>query len=373
MLVDAGGVTCVVDAFCYGPQRALRLHVPGFGVSEVHAGVMSLCGNKVALCTTTMDLNTLRDAVADMDRRKVNEDVSSAAKSALEAAAAVGTETPMVILTDIRRCIVDLTDVVRRNGEDEAEREIRAERRHQELIATLQQMAAAASNSAATSYRPQSRASVSNSGDKREFYHHDVTISTGAHVIGVILIQIDNVMQNSGQLPEQGSKDAVILDLKGWSGPVTKVAAVESPNTRNRTKVSLPKLSQSETTIALEMVSSTIQGRAQPFNVSRLMDLQQSCPALIGIVEEIRQRLIRCPGIIPEGRRERIGYLRFPYVTKDGDLNVSRVASDYVSAGPLVLDSVPKLKDASKKLYVSEVLEKCTPPIVAYNKAKAIS
>lgn len=334
---------------------------------------VSVCSNKVACRTLMMDLNALRDAVADMDRRKVNEDVSLAAKSALEAAAAVGTETPMVILTDIRRCIVDLTEVVRDNGIAQAERETRAERRHQELIATLQQLSIAASSSAASSYRPQSRASMSNSGEKREFYHHDVTISTGAQVVAVILIQMDVVMQNSGQLPEQGSKDAVILDLKGWSGPVTKVAAVESPNTKTRTKLSLPKLSQSETATALEMVSSTVQGRTQPFNVSRLMELQQSCPSVVGIVEEVRQRLMRCPGIIPEGRRERMGYLRFPYVTKDGDLNISRVASDYVSAGPFVVDSVPKLKDASKKFYVSEVLEKGTAPILAYNRAKTIS
>lgn len=335
--------------------------------------MMSLYGNKVARLTPMMDLNALRDAVADMDRRKVNEDVSFAAKSALEAAAAVGTETPMVILTDIRRCIVELTEVVRHNGELEAERETRTEKRHQELIATLQQMVTATQSSTPFSYRPQSRASMSNAGEKREFYHHDITISTGAQVVAVILIQMDAVMQNSGQLPDQGSKDAVILDLKGWSGPVTKVAAVESPNTKNRVKLSLPKLSQSETTIALEMVSSTVQGRTQPFNVSRLMELQQSCPSVVGIVEEVRQRLIRCPGIIPEGRRERMGYLRFPYVTKDGDLNVSRVANDYVSAGPFVIDSVPKLKDASKKFYVSEVLEKGTAPIMAYNRAKAIS
>jgi len=91
-----------------------------------------------------MDMNTLRDAVADMDRRKVRDEVSSAAKSSLDAAASIGTETPMVVLRDIRRTILDIQNLmveherneVMRHTECEAQREVR----HNELIATLQQL-----------------------------------------------------------------------------------------------------------------------------------------------------------------------------------------------------------------------------------------
>jgi hypothetical protein len=320
-----------------------------------------------------MDQSALRDAVSDMDRRKQREEVSFAAKSGLDAASNIGTETPMVVLLDIRKCITDLSETLTENERIEAERESRREERHHELIATLQSMALQVSGTSSMPYRPMSRDSIGSSTDKRQFFHKDTVITTGPQIIGVVLMQLDKVLQNSGQLPEYGSNDAVILDLKGWSSPVSKVAAVGSASTKNRSKIALPKLSQHETASTLEIVASTTQGRIQPFRVSEALTLQQSCPGLIGIVEEIRQRIIRCPGIIPEGRRERLAHFKFPYVTRDGDLNIGRIAHDFVKAGPLVTESLPKMKDAAKKLYVLEVLENGTAPILAYNKAKTIN
>ena len=320
-----------------------------------------------------MDLNTLRDAVSDMERRKVKEEVTVAAKSSLDAAANIGTETPIVILRDIRRCIVDIQSLLIDNERNEEIREVRREQRHEELIATLQSMAVRTQSDSGTYTRSVSRASMGSVSEKRQFFHYDTSISTGSKVIAVILMQLDSVLQNSGQLPEHRTKDAVILDLKGWSSPVMKVAAVDSMVTANRTKISLPKLSQLETTTALEIVSSTEVGRSQSFRVSDVVRLQQSCPAIMGIVEEVRQRIMKCPGVIPEGRRERMSHLKFPYATREQDLNVVAIPDGYTKAGPLVIDSVPKLKDAGKKAYIAEVLGNGTVPILAYNKAKVIS
>lgn len=325
-----------------------------------------------------MDLRTLEDAVRDMDRRKVQEEVGLAAKSGLDAAASVGTETPMVLLRDIRRCMLDMSEMLREfereRCEREAAREIRKEQEHSEIIATLQQMSSGVSGSTVAPRQSMSRdsmMSMNTVGEKREFYDHNTRISTGAQVVAAVLMQLDSVLQNSGQLPHIEAKDTVILDLKGWSSPILKVSGVESANTANRPKVNLPKQSQQETITVLEKVSSTTQGRTQSFRVADVVVLQNTCPSVMGIVEEIRQRLLRCPGILPESRRERLAYLRYPYATRDAELNVSRTAEAYKSVGPVLLDGVSKLKDDRKKFYVSEVLTNSVQPIVAYNKAKA--
>lgn len=355
-------------------QCLLRLHVSGLSVTEVHNDwIHDMSQHSCVVTHSTMDVNALRDAVSDMDRRKVREEVSSAAKSSLDAAASIGAETPMVILRDIRRCILDVEAMMADNERNEDAREQRAEQRHQELIATLQQLTIQSQPDPGNYRRSTSRASIGSISEKRQFYENDTEIKTGAQVVALILMRLDKVLQNSGQLPDSGTKDAVILDLKGWTSPVLKVSAVESIVTSNRTKIVMPKPSQVETITALDIVASTEMGRPQTVRVTDIVRLQQSCPAMMGILEEIRQRIMKCPGIIPEGRRERMSHLKFPYTTREQELNVVAIPSDYLKAGPLVTDSVPKLKDVAKKLYVSEVLEKGTAPIIAYNRSKALN
>jgi hypothetical protein len=320
-----------------------------------------------------MDTKALQDALLDMDRRKVQDEVTSAAKSGLDAAANVGTETPMVILRDIRRCIVDLSELIRQREMVEQEREVQVERRHNEMIATLQRIsvqASAGSVGPRTSMSRDSIGSVNGPEDERFFYHYHTKIRTGPQIVSLILMQLDKVLENSGQLPNEANTDAVILDIKGWSSSVIKIAAAESGVTANKSKLELPKLSQQETTEALNIVSSTTQGRGQPFRVSDVLRLQESSSGLMGVVEEVRQRIMKCPGVIPEGRRTRMAYLKWPYTTREGDLNVGMIFEGFVRAGPVVTDGIPKLKDDAKKFYISEVLGKGTVPILAFNKAK---
>ena len=320
-----------------------------------------------------MDTSALQEAIRDMDRRKVQDEVDTAAKSGLDAAASIGTETPMVVLRDIRRCITDLEEVMREKEHMEQEREKRREERHVELIATLQRMTIQTPSAGGGSRNSVSRDSIgsmSTIGEKRIFYHYDTKITTGAQIVAAVLMQFDKLLQNSGQLPHTEGSDAAILDLKGWSSPILKVVAVESSVTVTRTKVDLPKPTQQESITTLEIVSSTIQGRAPPFRVADAFRLQQECVGLMGIVEEVRQRLIRCPGILPDGRRERLAHLRFPYITRDEDLNISMAGEGFARASPVVTDSVPKWKDDAKRAYISEVLGKGTKPIIAFNKTR---
>lgn len=320
-----------------------------------------------------MDTKALQDAILNMDRRKVQDEVTSAAKSGLDAAASIGTETPMVILRDIRRCITDLAEVIREREEIEREREARAEARHTEMIATLQSIAISASAGGSGSRMSLSRESMGSVGspaEKRKFYHYNVEVSTGPRVVALILMQLDQVLRNSGQLPSDLAADSAILDLKGWSSPILKVSGTESSVTMTKTKVEMPKLSQQETVAALEKISSTTEGRSQPFRVSDASQLQELCGGLMGIVEEVRQRLIKCPGVLPESKRTRLAYLKHPYVTREGDLNISMIADGFVKAGPVVVDGVAKFKDDARKFYISEVLGKGTVPVIAFNKAK---
>ena len=87
-----------------------------------------------------MDTSALKKAILEMERRKVHDEVTEVAKSGLDAAASVGAETPVIILKDIWRCIMEMGDVMRERGQTERERELRREERHVELISALQQM-----------------------------------------------------------------------------------------------------------------------------------------------------------------------------------------------------------------------------------------
>lgn len=318
-----------------------------------------------------VNLNTLAEALRGMDRRKEEAEVDQEAKSALEVASGIGTETPMIVLRDVRRCILDLTKVMTDISEQIASTEKRAEQRHAELIASVQQItfnSVQVSNTPTPNSSRRQSTQFGNIKTANEYYYKDEEIKTGFRIVAVVLLQLHEVASKCEHMPDVGDVDPIMMDVKAWASAVTLVSSPASTVTPMKEKVQLPKLSSSETQEALDIVTSTLQGRKKTCRIEDIANLCSSCPGLISIVMEIAQRIVKCPGIIAEDKRLRVSHIGVSVVDRDGSLSVSRGSQQ--RANPNVLSNVPKLKFEDKKRYVSMILEDNMRPILALQKCR---
>lgn len=316
-----------------------------------------------------MDDKLLADAIVQMDRRKVEEEVTTEARSALDVAASIGTETPLIILRDIRKCLVDLSNVMQESIQDRHAVELRNEERHREMLATLQQLSIQPSFTSSVPVSSMSRLSLSGKSMeiKQEYYYGGEAIKTGFNIIGLVLLQMDAVASGCSYIPNVGTSDGVIMDLKKWSSAVSIVYSCES-NVTPMKSIVLPKLSDAQVKAALSKCASTENGRVTVFRVPELAAVCDSSPDLMAVVNEVKIRIVKCPGLISEDKRLRMAYVDNPITDRDSSLKVVATAPQRASA--VVISIVSKLNHTSKKQYVQLILENKSHALSAAQKCR---
>lgn len=311
-----------------------------------------------------MDEESLAEAILQMDRRKIEDEVSHDARSALDVASGIGTDTPLIILRDVRKCIMDVENLLRQRLEQNAVAEIRAEERHRELIATLQNLSISTSTPSGILTPSFSRLSMGGKSMeiKQEYYHVGDAVKTGFNILGLILLQIDAVASNCPYIPNVGASDGVIMDLKKWSSAVSTVYACESLITPMK-KVTLPRLSDSQVKTALSKCATTESGRSVVFRTEELAFVCDSCSDLMSVVDEIKLRIIKCPGLISEEKRLRLAYVDSPATDRDSSLKVTSVPQHRCS--PVITAILSTLSFNAKKQYAKMILENKKHPLRA--------
>lgn len=315
----------------------------------------------------TIQQEDIQEVLRNFDRKKESEKKSNINTEALNISSAIGTETPMTVLIDIRQCICELTDTVKKSNEDAATREERSLQRHMELLAYISGI-----NDTLQKQRSESHTSIQRGvslpihtkQEQREYFYCGDKLSTKNAVMGCVLMQIYNAVVRQMSETTYHQTDATPMELKHWSTLVTIVAEAESNTTHTNGKLTLPKQNSSECITASELVASTVPGRSTSCTLKHLRRLQEECPSIIAAVNEIIERIIACPGLISSSRSKCLNSLSFPLITRDGTLNVS---GNNVQKGAtkIVLDIVSSLNVPQRKQYASKVLRDNVKPLVA--------
>lgn len=315
----------------------------------------------------TLQPGNIQDVLRNFDRKKDSEKRGDAAAQALNIASAIGTETPMTLLVDIRQCICDLIGVVKRSTEEAETREARSECKHNEVLAYMSEISTSLQKLQDSTHTPTPTTSLTPRDAKREqreYYYGSDRLATKDSVIGCVLMQVYNVAARHGSSGTFQQTDAVLMELRHWSSLVSIVSQAESVITDVAGKLTLPKQTSHESMTASELVASTKPGRNTSCKLEHLAILQDDCPSVVSAVKEVKDRIVACPGLISPSRHRCLASILFPFITRDGSLNTSPIESQ---RGPtkVVLDAVSKLNIPQKKQYASKVLGNRAKPLVA--------
>ncbi len=309
----------------------------------------------------------INETLRKFDRKKDSDRRERTGIDALAVASAIGTETPMTLLADIRRCICELTDTVRKSNEETRLREENSVQRHSEVLAFMSEMNETLRKHQTGMYTPTSARTPTSTGGKqeqREYFYGGDKLSTKNAVVGCALMQIYNVAvrQISGSGYHQ--IDATPMELKHWSTLVAIVVEADSNVTRTKGKPVLPKQTSLESVTASELIASTVEGRNTSCKLEHLHRLQDECPSIAAAVSEIVERITACPGLISPSRFKCLASMSFPFIARDGTLNISSV-TEQKGVTKVILDTVSKLNVIQKKQYAVRVLRDNVRPLVA--------
>jgi hypothetical protein len=323
----------------------------------------------------TIPQDKIDETLRDFDRRKKDNSQRNEANTFREISSAIGSETPISVLFDIRELLSDiLKQHIEVNARLQEQAEIsnrqysemmeRMNDMHLEKIAYMDQIANVKSMQTSSSVLGQvSNLSVSHaqmSQTNQQYYYRGDELKTTDSVIGCIFMHLDYLVARV--LPET-VPDTVPMEVSDWSTAIRILKDAESIRTSITGKLSLPKRSSNEVEYALNIIATITKGRTPQCNIDQIYDLTIKCPSLMGCVEEIRQRSIRCPGIISPVRNRRLNTISYPYVV-DGVLNSLQTLADPI--GSLVVnDGVKTMKIAARKEYCSLILRDKIAPVKA--------
>lgn len=318
----------------------------------------------------------IENVVKNFDRQKKSDEYASASESTRDIVSAVGTDTPLSVLIDIRHILSDICSNVReqtislnnmqatmitttmRKEESESER-------HSQLIAFLHKNSETTARSSSTQFSPSmSRMSLTPTiPESTKYFYRGDELKTPQSVIGCVMIHLETMISRA--LPtSRDTSDTNIMELKDWSSAITILRRADSRITPCGGALPLPKMSSTESKLALDLVASPYQGRAIAFKDEQMNRLISSCPSIMGCVEEIRIRALLCPGVITSLRLKHLSAVEFPYTTKDGDLNIRR--HDPKAVGSTILhEKIRRMKISEREVYANLVLKDQKKPLTA--------
>ena len=352
--------------------------------STFRAAVLMIVAAAQRRCTENITPNMdetikpedIASVLKQFDRQKESEQYSTASSNAREVVSSIGTDTPLTVLLDIRHIMTELcTEIRKRNERDDEMSQLMFkfvrqqkesdDQRHREMLAFMNKLSKSGVH-VPTPLPPSVSAqmkslSISDSNDK--YYYKGDEIKTSQAIIGCFLLHLDLIV--SRNLPvSNDTSDTVVMELKDWSSAVTILREAESNNTPSTGILTLPKKTSEEAIQTLDVIASPISGRSVVCKTEHIQSLILNCPTISNCVEEIRQRALLCPGIISSSRLRNLSALDFPYVTREGVLNIVNTAPKPRGSN-ILHEKIKQMNAHQKKIYAQLVLANGHKSIIA--------
>lgn len=328
----------------------------------------------------TVDEDDISRVLMQMDRMKKQRLDDTEATTAAASVSAIGTNTPMTLLVDIRQAISDQSKLITQHQDLVLQQMEESRKMHSETIAYMQEMSELlrrAPVAATSTYQLPVRTGGSGGANTPDdapavYYHLGDVVSDGPKVMACMLIQLERISsRNMGNTPGM-PLDTVAMELKDWVSVVKSIAKAESSTTERTGKLTIPKITSTEAQYVLNIVTSPTKGRNVMCKAEHFNDITTTCPAMTGCMEEIRTRILRCPGLIGMQRARSLASIPFPYVDDNGD--VIRIEPTKKELGSIVIaDRVSKLNVPQKEVYITCILRDNDRPITAVEKAAEYS
>lgn len=313
---------------------------------------------------STVRPEQIAEVLRNFDRKKEQIVNTETSERSLEAVSAIGTDTPLTVLIDIRQLLTEISNEVRLTNEILRQSNEYGSSRHREVLGYLQQVSDSirTSQSISTAQIPL-RPSTETSGSSESYYYRGDQIKTVHSVLGCIFLHLDAMVSKLSP-SEAGSVDTAVMELKDWAGTVRILKEAESTCTPHNGILKLPSFTSTECKYALNVIASPTQGRAVFCKLEHMSDLMSTCPGIMNCIEEIRIRAVRCPGILSASRAKRMASISYPFITMENSINITEPNPKMVGS-KIVLERVRAMNLPQKKIYVNEILKNGTKPMNA--------
>lgn len=299
----------------------------------------------------TIDPSQIAGVLKQFDRKKEDAERVKTGTDSLKITSGLGTHTPTTLLADIRRCLVEHTEATRLNTEELSQMRQENAKHHQEQLAYLSQLSDAISRSQRPTLSLDNGLSGPSTPKGENYYYGDTILTSGHSIIGCILMQLDSLLV-AVNVWKPDISDTTDMELKNWSSAVQMVS---SANMGQHGALELPKPKSQSVQVALKVVASTMKGRNPPFTSTQLQALMSGCQSVMAVVDEVRKRLLLCPGLIGLSRHMRLSLVEYPFLDSSGDLRVLTIPSGS-KINPDTCARVSKLKHTQRKAYVNSIL-----------------
>jgi len=319
--------------------------------------------------------------LAEMDRKKKKESDDADTLAASESVSAIGTNTPMTLLIDIRQAIGDQTEVLRKNQDLIVYQMEEAKRMHTESIAYMQEMSMLLRQAPISSIAPAQQSSLGSIGSSRvnipdstskKWYHVGTEVDNSNKMMACLLIQLERIASRNMGSKQGSTLDTKAMELKDWVSVIKAVAKAESTVTDREGKLAIPKITSSEGQYVMNIVASPTPGRHIMCKPEHFNDVTVNCPGITGCLEEIRIRILKCPGVVGRQRARALASIPYPYIDENQDIIQNEVTNKEIG-NAIVIGKVDKLNVPQTEIYVSQILKHNQRPMVAVETAAEYS
>jgi len=291
------------------------------------------------------------------DRVSLNRS-SSKASGYRAASSAIGAETPVGILAELResqeRMIALMKDLVAM-GEEKEKRE---EQRHREMCTILLGLTADGSGKAtSTSNAHADDTPQFQAHGKFQSYYGSTMLASGVHVVSCVMMHLDSILVQHPHFRKIQSTDKTFMDIKDWH---TICSSLVNADKTSKAGLRVPKPGDNDFKSACRIVASPVQGRRPACDASHIAILMLQSPELMNTVEWVRDAILKCTGCLSPERQCRFRSVRHPFVNEDSELDVARTAK-LTMPTRVKHQEILDMKSTQRKAYMNLILEhSCT-------------
>lgn len=312
------------------------------------------------------------DVLRKFDRKKEHNEYEDSNNTGRTIAGSIGAETPLLVLMDIRKELSDISirmeesnnitrDLLIHLNNARDDDAIKRDQQHKDMLAYMQQLSDSMQSSRNVVSTPSAITTprekhVYGSSAENTYFYYDYQLKTSESVVGCILMHLYMLVSNNLGDFRNTTVDSSLFGLSEWTSTVR--------NLRSSDSYKLPKFSSFDVKQALDIVASTTMGRRVTLKIEHISELSNTCPTIIIAVEEMRNRIMRCPGFVPLLKAKCLATLEFPYVTMENTFNVA-TTDPKIPGSDALIDMVKSMNDSQKKRYVKEVLNLEKKPMAA--------
>lgn len=276
----------------------------------------------------------------------------------------LGSETPITVLVDIRGILSSINASLHQVAKGRELQEKRTEERHQELCTLLLSASTLQTPMAETLSSPPAGARPGAPG-KPKFYFGSVSITSGIHAIGCILMHLDKMMSSHHDLTSVTRTDTTFIDIKDWCNLAGYLLNADK---KSKAGLRIPKPSDDDFKTVCSHLASPMEGRRPACDETQIHGLIGRCPEVMNTVEWVRQSVVKCKGVLSPAREFKWKCIEYPFVTDGAELKLTVPAKKVVSKRQFH-DTVSALKVTDLKRYMELILTSSVPPAEALRRA----